>query len=121
MISASAFVSKIIRHIIFPAVKNVSFPQSRNFSTINQLFHNRGNFPQSRDFSTINKLFHNQGIFYVMEIFHCQENFPQKNLLDRRNFLQSFPNFSPLDQVSFSQRFLHSQKKFLQTTIKKVL
>ena len=46
--------------------------QSRNFSTVKEIFHNQGNFPQSRKFSTID------------EIFHSCKNFPQT-----KNFTQS--------------------------------
>ena len=48
---------KIIRPIIFPAIKKISFPQSRNFSTIKEIFHSQGTFPKSK------KLFHSQGTF----------------------------------------------------------
>ena len=71
MVSTLAFVFKIIRPIIFSAVKKVSFPRSRNFSIVKEFFHSQGifsqsrNFPQSRNFST------------VKEFFHSQVNFPQ--------------------------------------------
>ena len=66
---------KIIRPIIFPAIKKISFPQSRNFSTIKELFHSQGTFPKSK------KLFHNHVSFTqsesfstVVKIFHSPEN-----------------------------------------------
>ena len=60
MVSTLAFAFKIIRPIIFSAVKKVSFPQQRNFPTVKELFHNQGIFPQSKNISTVKKLFHNQ-------------------------------------------------------------
>ena len=63
MVSALAFVFKIIRPIIFSAVKKVNFPLSRNFSTIKGLFYSQGTIPQSRDFSTIKELLQKQGSF----------------------------------------------------------
>ena len=69
---------KIIRPIIFPAIKKISFPQSRNFSTIKELFHSQGTFPKSK------KLFHSQGTFpqsckfyTIRELLHSRENFSQ--------------------------------------------
>ena len=54
---------KIIRPIIFPAIKKISFPQSRNFSTIKELFHSQGTFPQSCKFYTIRELLHSRENF----------------------------------------------------------
>ena len=51
MVSTLAFVFKIIRPIIFSAVKKGSFPQLRKFSTAKDFFNNRRNFLQSRKFS----------------------------------------------------------------------
>ena len=94
------------------------------------------------------EILHNQGTFPVKEFFHSQRIFPQKillnqgsfpqtskfsivkeifhteNLLDQGNFLQTrkfSKNFFFFDQGTFPQRFLHNQKKFLQTKIKNVL
>ena len=94
------------------------------------------------------EILHNQRTFPVKEFFHSQRIFPQKillnqgsfpqtskfskvkeifhteNLLDQGNFLQTrkfSKKFFFLDQGTFPQRFLHNQKKFLQTKIKKVL
>ena len=39
MVSTSAFVFKIIRPIIFSSVKKVSFPESRKYSTIKEIFY----------------------------------------------------------------------------------
>ena len=70
MVSKLAFTFKIIRPIIFSTVKKVSFPQSRNFSLVKELFHNQGPFSQSRNFC--------HGA--VVDILHGQGNFLQKNL-----------------------------------------
>ena len=51
MVSTVAFAFKIIRPIIFSAVKKVSFPESINFSLIKEFFLSQGTFPQSRIFS----------------------------------------------------------------------
>ena len=62
MVSTLAFTFKIIRPIVFSAVRKVSFPQSRKFFTIVESFHNQGIFPQSRKFCT-KKDFYNVKIF----------------------------------------------------------
>ena len=31
--------------IIFPEIKKVSFPQSKNFSTVKEIWHSQGSFP----------------------------------------------------------------------------
>ena len=104
---------KVIRANIFSAVKKVSFPQSRNFSSfkklfhsqktsVKELFHSLGNFPHSRKFSTSKELFHSGNIpqsrnfFTVKEFLHVKEVFPKQSVL-------------------------HRQKSFLETKIKKVL
>ena len=51
MVSTIAFAFKIIRFIIFSAVKKVSFPESIKFSLIEEFFLSKGTFPQSRIFS----------------------------------------------------------------------
>ena len=88
IISMFAFAFKIIRPIIFSAVKKVTFQLSRNFSTIIEFFHSKGIFPQARTFSqsrnisTIEEIFPSQEIssqsrkFYtVKEFFYNQGNF----------------------------------------------
>ena len=89
MVSTLAFPFKIIRDIIFSAVKNVSFPQSKNFSTIKEFFHklrnfsifkkllqNQGTFPQSWKFSTVKEIFSKKN-YLIEEIFYTKETFPQ--------------------------------------------
>ena len=89
IVSTLAFVFKIIRSIIFSAVKKVSlhsqgtFLQSRNFSIVKKLLHSQGNFPQSRKFSTIREVFHSCGNFSQMW------NFPQIFFLDKGSFSQT--------------------------------
>ena len=56
-------VSKLLDVLIF-AMKKIRFPQTRDFSTAKEIFHNQERFPQLRKFSG------------VKEIFHNQENFP---------------------------------------------
>ena len=91
IVSTLAFVFKIIRSIIFSAVKKVSlhsqgtFLQSRNFSTVKKLLHSQGNFPQSGKFSTVVEIFHRCGIFHKF--------------------------FSLIKEVFHKQRFLHSHRK----------
>ena len=65
MVSTLAFAFKIIRPIIFSAVKEVNYPQSRNFSTVKEIFFDQGNVPESRK---------SQGIF------------PQSRKLSTKNF-----------------------------------
>ena len=57
LISMLTFAFKFIGPIIFSVVKKVTFPKSRNFSTIKEIFHNQGNFPQSKKFLTIKEIF----------------------------------------------------------------
>ena len=45
MVSTLAFAFKIIRPIIFSAVKKVNFLLSRKFSLIKELVQSQGNFP----------------------------------------------------------------------------
>ena len=75
MVSNLELAFKIIRPIIFPAIKKISFPQSRNFSTVKELFQSQ------RNFSTVKELFHNHVSFTqsesfstVVKIFHSPEN-----------------------------------------------
>ena len=103
MVSILPFAVKIIRLITSPAVKKVSFPQSRNFSPVKKLFHNKGPFPQSRNFFTVVEIFHNQGTFPVVKIFHSQGNFQQKQFTWSKEF-------STNNEVFYSQEISH--KKF---------
>ena len=95
MVLTLAFVFKIIRPIIFSAVKKVSFPQkeifldqgnfphSWNFSFIKKFFHCQGMFLQSNSFSTVKEFFHNKGISpqskkfsLIKEFLYIQRSFP---------------------------------------------
>ena len=89
MVSTFVFAFKIIRPIIFSAVKKVSFPQFL-ISENSLFFHSQGIFQQSWKFSTNKKLFH------------------KKNSTNKEVFLKVFF----LDLRKFPQRFLYSQKKF---------
>ena len=103
MVSTLAFAFKIIRPIIFSAVKKVNFLLSRKFSLIKELVHSQGNFPWSKNFST------------VIEIFHSQITFPQSSEFSssHRNFqwkfstvMEIFPqssSFSTVIKISHSQ------------------
>ena len=106
MVSILPFAVKIIRLITSPAVKKVSFPQSRNFSPVKKLFHNKGPFPQSRNFFTVVEIFHNQGTFPVVKIFHSQGNFQQKQFtcLQSRKF--------PTKKFFWSNKFSTNKKVF---------
>ena len=116
------------------------YSQESKFSAVKELFHNQGSFSQSRNFcyGTVVNILHGQGDFLRKnltwsrkfstknEFFYCQGNFLlEKNLLDQKCFLQTgnfFTKFfSLIMKVFYKQRFLHSQKNFLQTRIKKVL
>ena len=84
MVSTLAFVFKIISPIIFSTVKKESFPHSRKFSAIKEIFHSQGSIPQSKKFSTFKEIFHNQGNFpqsrsfsTIKEIFYTQGNLSQ--------------------------------------------
>ena len=99
------FVFKIIRPIIFSAVKKVSFPQSKEFSLIEEFFHSQGNFPPkhftwSRKFST------NRDVFHDFFFFFDQRNFPQtKNFSTSKNLFfdqGSFPQTNTLTQSKIS-------------------
>ena len=127
MVSILPFAVKIIRLITSPAVKKVSFPQSRNFSPVKKLFHNKGPFPQSRNFFTVVEIFHNQGTFPVVKIFHSQGNFQQKQFTWSKEFSTNnevfysqgnFPQKNFFDQTNFPQTRKFSTKYF--SLIKKV-
>ena len=124
MVSKLAFAFKIIRPIIFSTVKKVSFPQSRNFSLVKELFHNQGPFLQSRNFC--------HGA--VVDILHGQGNFLQKNLtwsikfstkkwsflLSRKFFTRKKITWSK--KISTNRKFFHKiffldHGSFLQTKI----
>ena len=45
MVSALEFAFKIVRPIIFSAVKKARFSQSMKFSLIKEFFHSQGNIP----------------------------------------------------------------------------
>ena len=121
MVSILPFAVKIIRLITSPAVKKVSFPQSKNFSPVKKLFHNKGPFPQSRNFFTVVEIFHSQGNFKQKQftwskefstnndVFYSQGNFPQKFFFDQTNFPQtrkfSTKYFSLIKKVFHKQRF----------------
>ena len=80
MVSKLGFAFKIIRHIIFLTVKKVSFPQSRNVSTVKEIFHNQGTFPKSRNISTI------KHFFTIKELFYSRGNFPQSRKFSTKKF-----------------------------------
>ena len=120
MVLTLAFVFKIIRPIIFSAVKKVSFPQkeifldqgnfphSWNFSFIKKFFHCQGMFLQSNSFSTVKEFFHNKGISpqskkfsLIKEFLHIQRSFPWS-----RNF-------------STVKKFFYRQLIFLQSSFPK--
>ena len=62
MVSALAFAFKFIRPINFSALKKVSFPLSRNFSTVVEIF-------QSKNLFTVKERFHSQGTFIQLRNF----------------------------------------------------
>ena len=73
---------------------------------IKKIFRKQKGFPQSRKVSTKKIL--------ITRIFHCQGNFPQKNLLDQGNFSTNrevFQKFFFLDQGSFPQTKIFTQSK----------
>ena len=112
MVSILPFAVKIIRLITSPAVKKVSFPQSRNFSPVKKLFHNQGTFSQSWKSSTIKELFQSWKFSIVKEILN------KNNLLDQRNFPQTM-TFSTVKEISHKNFFLikqifHKQESFPQ-------
>ena len=103
MISTLAFALKVIRPIIFSAVKNVSFPHSsRKFPLIMEFFH-----------SQEIEILHNQGTFPVKEFFHSQRIFPQKILLNQGSFPQ-ISKFSIVKEIFHTENLL-DQGNFLQT------
>ena len=81
IISMFVFAFKVIRPIIFSAAKKVTFPLSRNFSTVNEFFHSQGIFPQARTFSqsrvisTIEEIFPSQGISSQSRKFYTVKEF----------------------------------------------
>ena len=146
MVLTLAFVFKIIRPIIFSAVKKVSFPQklnfswSRKFSTFKEFFFDQEIFLQSNSFSTVKEFFHNKGISpqskkfsLIKEFLHIQRSFPwsrnfstvKKFFYRQLIFLQSsFPKkkftwstkFSTSKEV-FHKNFFFDQGSFPQTNI----
>ena len=79
MLSALAFVIKIISPIFSYEAEKVSFPQPKKFSLIKDLF------PKSRKFSAVKKISHKKN-YLIKEIFHSQGMFSQKYFLRARNF-----------------------------------
>ena len=79
MISTLVFTFEIIRPIIFSAVKKVTFPQSRKFSTVKKFFSTVKDyvFPQSRRFSAVKEILNSQGNFtHSMNISTVKNFFP---------------------------------------------
>ena len=108
MVSTLAFAFKIIRHIIFFCSKKVSFPQSRNFSTIKELFCNQETCPQSRNFPQSRKF------FAIKELFYSRGTFPQPRNFSRiKELLQSW-NFSTVGEICY-KKILFYQRNFPQT------
>ena len=109
MISMFVFAYKIIRPIIFSAVKKVTFSK--------EIFNSQGIFPQSKNFSTIKKIFHCQHIFppsrnffTIKDIFYSQGIFPQsRKFFTAREFQQS-KNFSTVKKVSTDKGYTGSLK-----------
>ena len=123
----------IIRLIIYFAIKNVSFPQSKNISTVKDVFHSEGTFPQSRNFSTVKEHFHIHGFFLqsrnfstVKELFNNQGNFPQKKFTWSKKFstnnevFYSQGNFPKINFI-LSSRFSTNKEVFHKNfyTVKK--
>ena len=88
IVSTLVFAFEIIRPFTFCAVKKVSFPQSRMFSTLKELSHIQVTISYSNNFSTFKELFHIQGTFphsryfsTFKKLFHNQKKFPHS-----RNF-----------------------------------
>ena len=80
--STLAFPFKIIRCILFSAVKNVRIPQSRNIiSTNKELFHNQETFPQSRNLSILKEHFHIQGAFPQSRTFSIKKVYLIKDII----------------------------------------
>ena len=79
MVSVLASAFKIIRPIIFSAVKKVNFLWSRNFSSAKELSRSGGTSLQSRNFSRNKKVFlkNKQKKYLIKEIFYKQESFLQ--------------------------------------------
>ena len=131
IVSTLAFVFKIITPIIFSAVKKVSFPQSRKFSTIKEIFqsikfstikeifHSQENFPQSRKFSKVKEIFHSQGNFQqsrdfstVVKMFHSQGNFPQSRKFSTiKELFHSRVNFPQTKCFTQSKIFCKQRSK----------
>ena len=74
MVLTWAFGFKIIRCIIFTAVRKVDFTRLRNFSTVKNLFHSQGTFQQLRNFRQPGKF------SIVKERFHYQRVFPKSKI-----------------------------------------
>ena len=118
MVSILPFAVKIIRLITSPAVKKVSFPQSRNSSPVKKLFHNKGPFPQSRYFSSRenfpqSRKFSTKTIYLIKGIFHKQWSFLQSRKFPTKNFFWS-NKFSTNKEV-FHKIFFLDQESFPQT------
>ena len=60
IVSTLVFAFEIIRPFTFCAVKKVSFPQSRMFSTLKELSHIQVTISYSNNFSTFKELFYSQ-------------------------------------------------------------
>ena len=89
MVSTLTFASKITRPIIFSAVKNVSFPQSRNFSTVKEILYSQEIFPQPRKLSTVKKLFYSEGIFPQSKNFSTKNFYLIKEIFTNKDMFYS--------------------------------
>ena len=110
MVSSLAFGFKIIRRI-FSAAKKVIFPQSKNFSTVKDIFHNQGTFPQPRSFSIVKELFRIQGTSPLSRKFSTK-----KIILDPGKFPQTM-KFSRVKEIlhkklTWSEKFSTNEKFF---------
>ena len=134
-------VSKLFDLLLFLPARNKSFSQSvksTNFFPVQAFLLNQVIFPESRDFSTVKEFFYIHGIFQesrnflaIKEFYHSPESFPQswnfstvngifhKNNIQTRKFSMKY--FSFVYQVFHKQSFSHSQKRFFQTKIKKLI
>ena len=103
----SSIFFKIIRPIIFSAVKKVIFTPSRKFSTVQEPFHSHGSFPESWKFSANKKVF-------AKKFLLDQRSFPQTKIFkESKKFLQA--NFLTLRiQKGFTlQKLSTHNKRFL--------
>ena len=73
MVSTLAFAFKLIGHIIFSAFKKVSFPQSKNFSKVKELFQSQ---------TIVKELLHKNIFFY-------QVSFPQTNTFTHSKYFSA--------------------------------